>query len=230
MKVHHSEIHYSQRAGWLRAAVLGANDGLVSTASLLVGLAAAHTQAWEMMVAGFAGLVAGAMSMAAGEYVSVSSQADAQKADLEKEREELALNRKYELEELTQIYVQRGVQRELAQQVSQQLMEHDALAAHAREELGIFDLQKAKPLQAALASATTFVIGAGLPIITLSVLPHPQIGLWIFLSTSAFLFLLGAVAAQLGGASRIKGALRVGFWGMGAMIVTGLVGSLMSLS
>jgi VIT1/CCC1 family predicted Fe2+/Mn2+ transporter len=220
----HPELHRVQRIGWLRAAVLGANDGIVSTASLIVGVAAAEPVRSNVLVAGVAGLVAGAMSMAAGEYVSVSSQADTENADLARETGELSASPEYELNELQGIYVQRGLEPELARQVAEQLTAHDALSAHARDELGISAIQTARPVQAALASAATFSIGAALPLITAAVVPVSSI-IWIVSATSlVFLAALGGLAARAGGASTMRGVIRVTFWGALAMAITALIG------
>ena len=213
-----------QRIGWLRAAVLGANDGIVSTASLIVGVAAAEPVRSNVLVAGVAGLVAGAMSMAAGEYVSVSSQADTENADLARERGELSDNPEYELNELQGFYVDRGLEPALARQVAEQLTAHDALAAHARDELGISEIQTARPVQAAFASAATFSVGAALPLITAAVVPVSSI-IWIVSATSLlFLATLGGLAARAGGASTVRGVIRVTFWGALAMAITALIG------
>jgi len=222
----HIEKHRTDRIGWLRAAVLGANDGIVSTASLVVGVAAADVAHSEILIAGVAGLVAGAMSMAAGEYVSVSSQSDTEQADLERERRELATDYKHEQEELAAIYVKRGLDESLAKQVAEQMMNHDALASHARDELGISDLTTARPVQAAFASAASFAVGAIFPI--LIVLVSPRTALIPVEVTSAILFLalLGGFAAYAGGAPVIKAALRVTFWGALAMALTAGVGAL----
>ena len=222
----HRERHRTERVGWLRAAVLGANDGIVSTASLVVGVAAANSNQHEILVAGVAGLVAGALSMAAGEYVSVSSQADTERADLALEREELATQRPAEEKELSAIYVQRGLDPALARTVALQLMAHDALGAHARDELGLSDKFIARPLQAALASAATFSMGAALPILT--VLWAPPARLVVVVSGASLLCLatLGALAARTGGASAWKGAWRVAFWGALAMAATAGIGAL----
>jgi len=216
------EQHRSHRIGWLRAAVLGADDGIVSTASLVVGVASAAASRQDVLLAGIAGLVAGALSMAAGEYVSVSSQADTEGADLERERRELATQPEAEEDELTAIYVRRGLEPDLARTVARQLMAKDALAAHARDELGLTDEQAARPLQAALASAATFAAGAAIPILAI-VLTPPNV---IVVSTISLVCLigLGAMAARAGGASAIVGGLRVGFWGALAMTVTAGVG------
>jgi VIT1/CCC1 family predicted Fe2+/Mn2+ transporter len=226
MSVQHREQHRTDRIGWLRAAVLGANDGIVSTASLVVGVAAAHSQTREILVAGVAGLVAGAMSMAAGEYVSVSSQADTEKADLDRERKELATDGEFEHNELAAIYASRGVEPSLARQVAEQLMAHDALAAHARDELGISDMTTARPVQAAFASAGTFAIGAALPLVTVVATPSPALIPVVIAASILFLALLGGVAARAGGAPVVKAALRVTFWGALAMGLTAGVGAL----
>ena len=220
------ERHRSHRIGWLRAAVLGANDGILSTASLIVGVAAANSTQHEIVITGVAGLVAGAMSMAAGEYVSVSSQADTEKADLSSERKELANNNKFEHEELARIYVGRGLDPQLAKQVAAQLMEHDALGAHARDELGISKTNSARPVQAALASASSFSIGAALPLLMILIVSSHLLICEVFASSLAFLALLGALAARTGGASIWRGALRVTFWGALAMGVTAGIGAL----
>lgn len=222
----HHERHFAGRIGWLRAAVLGANDGIVSTASLLVGVAAANTDRADVLLAGVAGLVAGAMSMAAGEYVSVSSQADTERADLERERRELEEDVEYEHRELAEIYEQRGLEPELARQVAEQLMAQDALAAHARDELGITKIHSARPTQAAITSAITFSLGAALPL--LLALFSPADGLIpIVVAGSLFaLALTGGMAARAGGAGIALGAGRVTFWGALAMAATALVGTL----
>jgi vacuolar iron transporter family protein len=222
----HRERHRTQRIGWLRAAVLGANDGILSTASLVVGVASAHAPRNAILVAGVAGLVAGAMSMAAGEYVSVSSQADTEQADLNLERMELATNKEFELEELAAIYVQRGLDPSLAKQVAKQLTAKDALAAHARDELGISETLTARPIQAALASAITFAIGAALPLLTVIIAPVANLVPLVAGTSLAFLALLGGLAAHTGGAPVLKGAVRVTFWGALAMGVTAGVGAL----
>ncbi|MGE0455910.1 MAG: VIT family protein [Vicinamibacteria bacterium] len=221
----HRERHRTGRVGWLRAAVLGANDGIVSTASLLVGVAAAGATSHDVVVAGVAGLVAGAMSMAAGEYVSVSSQADSERADIERERGELATNEEHEREELAAIYVQRGLDPPLAQQVSAQLMAHDALGAHARDELGISDTLSARPVQAALASAGSFAVGAALPLLTAVVAAGVPVIPVIAGTALVFLALLGGLAAVAGGANAVEGAVRVTFWGALAMALTAGVGA-----
>ncbi len=222
----HRERHRSNRTGWLRAAVLGANDGIVSTASLVVGVAAAATSRNEIVLAGVAGLVAGAMSMAAGEYVSVRSQADTEKADLSKERAELEVDPRSEHRELAQIYVGRGLEPELANEVAKQLMEHDALGAHARDELGISETLKARPVQAAMASASTFSVGAALPLATAALAPESWIMASVMGLSLCFLALLGALAARAGGAAAAPGAARVTFWGALAMAITAGIGRL----
>lgn len=211
------EQHRADRIGWLRAAVLGANDGIVSTASLLVGVAAAQAARQEILVAGVAGLVAGAMSMAAGEYVSVSSQSDTERADLEREKKELATEGEREREELADIYIQQGLDPELAKQVAQQLMAHDALAAHARSELGISDLTTARPVQAALASAGTFAVGAALPLLTVLFTPRAALVPVVVAVSIVCLALLGGMGAWAGGAPILRAALRVTLWGVLAM-------------
>lgn len=220
------EKHRTHRIGWLRAAVLGANDGIVSTASLVVGVAAAETGQAAVLVAGVAGLVAGAMSMAAGEYVSVSSQADTENADLQREREELATQGEQELEELAAIYASRGLESDLARQVAVQLMAHDALGAHARDELGISAMLSARPVQAALASAGTFAVGAALPLLVAVLAPFNQLIWMVTASSLVFLALLGAVSARTGGAPVLRGTVRVTFWGALAMALTAGVGAL----
>jgi vacuolar iron transporter family protein len=220
------EAHRGDRIGWLRAAVLGANDGIVSTASLVVGVAAAEATRHEILVAGVAGLVAGALSMAAGEYVSVSSQADTEQADLALERRELAAQPEAEEEELTAIYVRRGLDRDLARTVARQLMAKDALAAHVRDELGLIEALAARPLQAALASAATFSIGAGLPVLTILVVPVTSLVPVVSIVSLLCLVALGAIAARAGGARAIVGSARVVFWGALAMAVTAGVGKL----
>ena len=227
MKAHrHVERHRTGRIAWLRAAVLGANDGIVSTASLVVGVAAASASTSAVLVSGVAGLVAGAMSMAAGEYVSVHSQADTEQADLSKERQELEASPAAELRELTGIYVARGLTPELAHKVAEQLTAHDALGAHARDELGMSEVFTAQPLQAALASAGSFAVGALLPLVVAALTPGPRLIVWVSIATLLCLAALGAVAARLGGAPRWKAVARVTFWGALAMAVTALVGSL----
>ena len=221
---HHAEGHRVERMGWLRAAVLGANDGLISTASLIVGVAAANSGPGAILVAGLAGLVGGSLSMAAGEYVSVSSQSDIEQADIARERRELATAPEAERRELAGIYVARGLTPELADQVATQLTAHDALGAHARDELGITDLSRAQPMTAALASAASFAVGALPPLVMALLVPAVQVTLVIFGGTLLLLLALGAFAARLGGAPLWRGALRVAFWGVAAMGVTGLVG------
>jgi VIT1/CCC1 family predicted Fe2+/Mn2+ transporter len=221
---HHHELHRIGRTGWLRAAVLGANDGLISTASLIIGVAAAHPEGSAVLLAGFAGLVGGSLAMAAGEYVSVSSQADSEQADLARERQELHSAPEAEQRELAGIYVRRGLTPELADQVAQQLTAHDALGAHARDELGITDFSRAQPLLAAIASAGSFALGALLPLLVTLLVPAAQMSLVIFAVTLLLLLALGAAAAQLGGARRLPAALRVAFWGALAMAITGLAG------
>ncbi|MDD5460446.1 MAG: VIT family protein [Methylococcales bacterium] len=222
---YHYEIHRSHRIGWLRAAVLGANDGIVSTASLIVGIAASHAAHNEILLAGIAGLVAGAMSMAAGEYVSVSSQADTEQADLVRERQELDENEHLEKQELQNIYMLRGLDPLLAAQVAEQLMKHDALGAHARDELGISGAGTARPVQAALTSAVTFAVGAVLPLLMVLIAPVSDLIIIVSLSSLLFLALLGSLAAHTGGSGLIKGAFRVTFWGALAMGLTAAVGS-----
>jgi len=226
MPIHHRERHRSQRIGWLRAAVLGANDGIVSTASLVVGVVAANATRNDVVIAGIAGLVAGAMSMAAGEYVSVSSQADTESADLARERRELDTNEEYERNELAAIYVKRGLEASLAREVALQLMTHDALSAHARDELGLSELHAARPLQAALASAITFAVGAALPLILTWVSPAAILAPAVCGGSLVFLAILGGLAARAGGASIVVGAARVTFWGALAMAATAAVGSI----
>lgn len=222
----HIERHRMHRIGWLRAAVLGANDGIVSTASLILGVAAAQANAGSILIAGVAGLVAGSMSMAAGEYVSVSSQADTESADLDRERKELADNPDYEHAELTAIYVERGLDRGLASEVARQLAEHDALGAHARDELGIQDTLSARPVQAALASAGTFAVGAALPLVVVLLVPLATLMWAVAGSSLLFLALLGSLSARVGGASMTVAAIRVSFWGALAMALTAAVGAL----
>ena len=221
-----SEVHFTDRIGWLRAAVLGANDGIVSTASLVVGVAAADSGRSGVMLAGMAGLVAGAMSMAAGEYVSVSSQADTERADLMRERQELATMPELELAELKAIYMERGLDSELAGQVARQLTARDALAAHARDELGMAAVHGARPFQAAWTSAVSFAVGAALPLLVAALTPGRGILPAVTGTSLCFLAVLGALAANAGGASMTRGALRVTFWGAFAMGLTALVGKL----
>ena len=222
----HHERHRSERVGWLRAAVLGANDGIVSTASLVVGVEAAAIPIAVLLIAGIAGLVAGAMSMAAGEYVSVSSQADAEQADLARERQELAADDRSERAELAAIYVSRGLDPALAKQVAEQLMAHDAIGAHARDELGISEVQRARPVQAALASAGTFSVGAALPLVIAMLAPVSRLAVAVTGMSLVFLAVLGWLAARAGGAKSLLGALRVTLWGALAMAITYGVGSL----
>lgn len=222
----HRETHRSQRIGWLRAAVLGANDGIVSTASLLVGVAAANVARGELLLAGVAGLVAGAMSMAAGEYVSVSSQSDTERADLARERAELKAQPESEHKELAAIYVNRGLAPELAQQVAEQLMNHDALGAHARDELGISEVLSANPVQAALTSAATFAVGAALPLLAAVVAPAALLVPVVAGTSLVVLTALGALAARTGGAPVLRASLRVVFWGALAMGLTAGAGKL----
>ncbi len=219
------EHHRINRSGWLRAAVLGANDGIVSTASLIVGVAAAHSSRGAVLVAGIAGLVAGAMSMAAGEYVSVSSQADTEKADLALERKELKRDSKNEHKELAAIYVDRGLDPLLAKQSAEQLMAHDALCAHARDELGITAHSSARPVQAAVASAASFALGAAMPLFSVFIIPQKILIAVIFATTLICLAVLGIVGAIIGGAPKLKAAVRVAFWGSVAMGLTAAVGS-----
>ncbi|MEM8684182.1 MAG: VIT family protein [Pseudomonadota bacterium] len=220
----HAEQHRSHRAGWLRATVLGANDGIVSTASLIIGVASAGASQQQVLVAGLAGLVAGAMSMAAGEYVSVSSQSDAEQADLLIEARALAENEDLEREELAEIYRQRGLNEQLAEQVARVLMAHDALAAHARDEIGISEIQAARPMLAAWSSATSFTIGAALPLCTAWLFHGARQVEAVAAASLLFLVILGSVAARAGGASMLRGATRVAFWGALAMVVTAAVG------
>ncbi|MDA5195120.1 VIT1/CCC1 transporter family protein [Govanella unica] len=220
------EKHLVGRIGWLRAAVLGANDGIVSTASLIVGVAAASAATSEVLVAGVAGLVAGAMSMAAGEYVSVSSQSDTEQADLARERAELAGQTEFEREELTQIYVDRGVDADLARQVADQLMAKDALGAHARDELGISEVTTARPIQAALTSAATFAVGAVLPLAMVLLLPRSVLVAGVSIASLLFLALLGGIGARAGGANIVRATVRVTFWGALAMALTAGIGAI----
>lgn len=222
----HSEHHRTHRVGWLRAAVLGANDGIVSTASLILGVAAAESGQGGVLVAGIAGLVAGSMSMAAGEYVSVSSQSDTEGADLSRERLELATDAKHEHAELAAIYVSRGLDVELANEVAAQLMAKDALGSHARDELGISDTLSARPVQAALSSALTFAVGAAMPLLLVVFVPHPALVWAVSGGSLLFLALLGALAARAGGAPVWKSVARVTFWGALAMVLTAGVGAL----
>lgn len=222
----HREQHRSERIGWLRAAVLGANDGVVSTASLIVGVASAEAQPQQVLVAGVAGLVAGALSMAAGEYVSVSSQADTERADITREKGELATQPQAEEDELTGIYARRGLEPELARTVARRLMAKDALGAHARDELGLTEELAARPLQAALASAATFAVGAAVPILTILVAPVARLSLAVSIVSLICLAALGAIAARAGGAPVAIGAARVVFWGALAMAITAAIGRL----
>lgn len=226
MRTRHYERHRTGRIGWLRAAVLGANDGIVSTASLVLGIAAAHASHANILVAGIAGLVAGSMAMAAGEYVSVHSQADTQNAELERERSELAADSEGEHKELAAIYIGRGLDAALARQVAQQLMAHDALDAHARDELGISDTFNARPIQAALASAASFSVGAALPLLAVVFTPIADLIAVVSVSSLIFLAVLGAVAARAGGANMRVGAIRITFWGALAMALTAGVGAM----
>jgi len=226
MPARHRERHRAEHTGWLRASVLGADDGIVSTASLVLGVAAAHGTHSSILIAGVAGLVAGAMSMAAGEYVSVHSQADTEKADLKRERAELKADSQGEHKELAAIYVGRGLDAALAKQVADQLMAHDALGAHARDELGISTTFEARPIQAALASAGSFTVGAALPLLVAAVAPVAGTIMFVSVTSLLFLALLGALAARAGGASVATGATRVTFWGALAMAITAGVGAL----
>ncbi|HDZ80929.1 MAG TPA: VIT family protein [Roseobacter sp.] len=230
MSRHHLENHNISRVGWLRAAVLGANDGLVSTASIIVGVAAAAAGSAEILLAGTAGLVAGAMSMAAGEYVSVSSQSDTEGADLARERQELIEQPDEELGELAATFVERGVSETIALEVARQLTKHDAIGAHAREELGITDHSTARPLQAAITSAITFAIGAAPPLLIVLIAPPGQIGVYVSVSAIGFLAVLGGLGAKAGGASVTRGAARVTFWGAAAMGATAIVGSIFGVA
>ena len=222
----HPEKHLVERIGWLRAAVLGANDGIVSTASLIVGVAAAAAKQNDVLIAGVAGLVAGAMSMAAGEYVSVSSQSDTERADLARERKELSENIDFEHAELADIYINRGVDQELARQVAQQLMAKDALAAHARDELGISEISTARPIQAALTSAATFAVGAAMPLLMIFLAPAGTLVPVVSGASLGFLALLGAIGARAGGANVLRATTRVTFWGALAMALTAGIGAI----
>lgn len=226
----HAENHLVSRIGWLRAAVLGANDGIVSTASLIMGVASASAGRSEILVAGVAGLVAGAMSMAAGEYVSVSSQSDTENADLARERKELQTQPEAELQELTQIYVARGLTPDLAHQVAVQLSAHDALASHARDELGIVEHLAARPVEAALTSAATFAVGAALPLLMVFIVPADLLVYVVAAASLVFLALLGAVGAKAGGADMLKATTRVTFWGALAMALTAGIGALVGVA
>lgn len=228
--MHHHETHKSHRVSWLRAAVLGANDGIVSTASLIIGFIAANAATQDILLAGLAGLVAGAMSMAAGEYISVSSQADTEKADLAQEKEALENHYEYELKELASIYEHRGLDKKLSLEVAKQLMEHDALGAHARDEIGITEIAEAKPIEAALSSAATFTIGAALPLLVAWLFPKESLMYSVSALSLVFLALLGAISAKAGGAPMLKAAIRVTFWSALAMAMTALVGSFFGVS
>jgi len=230
MKAHHRERHLTDRIGWLRAAVLGANDGIVSTASLVLGVAAAGATHSSVMIAGTAGLVAGAMSMAAGEYVSVRSQADSEQAALNLERKELAADNLGEHRELTAIYVGRGVDPALAKQVAEQLMAHDALGAHARDELGISETFRARPIQAAFTSAASFAVGAAMPLLAVGLVPGSSLIGFVSGTSLVFLAVLGGLAARVGGASVALGAMRVTFWGALAMALTAGVGKIFGIA
>jgi VIT1/CCC1 family predicted Fe2+/Mn2+ transporter len=222
----HPESHLVSRIGWLRAAVLGANDGIISTASLIVGVAAAAATRNDVLIAGVAGLVAGAMSMSAGEYVSVSSQSDTEQADLSRERKELKEDPKGELDELTEIYIKRGLDQPLARKVAQQLMAKDALTAHARDELGISEITAARPVQAALTSAATFSVGAAMPLLMVIVSPANVLVPVVSAASLGFLALLGAIGARAGGANVLRATARVTFWGALAMALTAGIGKL----
>lgn len=226
----HDESHLISRIGWMRAAVLGANDGIVSTASLIVGVAAAGSPKSAILVAGVAGLVAGAMSMAAGEYVSVSSQSDTEKADIARETAELTADPEAERRELTNIYVGRGLTPDLARQVAEQMMAHDALTTHARDELGLSETTTARPIQAALTSAATFAVGAALPLVVVALTPAAWICPAVATATLAFLALLGALGAKAGGAAKLKPVVRVVFWGAVALAVTAGIGALFGVA
>ena len=230
MQYRHRERHVTSRIGWLRAAVLGANDGIVSTASLVMGVAAAHAAQSSILLTGTAGLVAGAMSMAAGEYVSVHSQADSEHADLARESKELEADEESEHRELAAIYVQRGLDPELAREVARQLMAHNALDAHMRDELGITETLKARPLQAAAASAASFAVGAALPLLVVTLAPNKGLLASVFVTSLIFLALLGGIAARTGGAGVAKGSMRITFWGALAMVITAGVGALFGVA
>lgn len=225
-RLHHTENHLVERIGWLRAAVLGANDGIIATASLIVGVAASAATRNDVLLAGIAGLVAGAMSMAAGEYVSVSSQSDTEQADLARERGELAANPEAELEELAGIYVKRGVDQTLAHQVAKQLMDKDALTAHARDELGISEITTARPVQAAFTSALMFSVGAAMPLLMVVLSPVNMLVPLVSAASLAFLALLGAVGAKVGGANVLRATIRVTFWGALALAITAGIGKI----
>jgi VIT1/CCC1 family predicted Fe2+/Mn2+ transporter len=222
----HAEHHIGERIGWLRAAVLGANDGIVSTASPIVGVASAAASHSQVLIAGGAGLVAGAMSMAAGEYVSVSSQSDAEQADLARERQEIDTQPGLEQEELARIYVGRGLDENLAEEVARQLMDRDALAAHARDELGLSDITAARPVQAAMASAGSFTVGAGMPLLMVILVPGGTLIPAVSVASLLFLAILGAVGARAGGANVGRAMLRVSFWGALALAITAGIGRL----
>ena len=222
----HTENHLVERIGWLRAAVLGANDGIIATASLIVGVAAAAATQHDVLIAGVAGLVAGAMSMAAGEYVSVSSQADTEQADLAREAAELSANPEFEIQELSEIYVKRGVDEALARQVAQQLMAKDALTAHARDELGISEITTARPVQAALTSAAMFTVGAAMPLLMVVLSPTNLLVPVVSAASLGFLALLGAMGAKAGGANILRATARVTFWGALALAITAGIGKL----
>ncbi|PWY54665.1 hypothetical protein DGG96_16050 [Legionella qingyii] len=226
----HKEHHRIERIGWLRAAVLGANDGIISTASLLIGVAAAHTPYNGILIAGIAGLIAGAMSMAAGEYISVSSQADTEQSALQREKKELETSLANEIEELTTIYINRGLEPALAKEVVKQLMAKDALGTHARDELGITEISSARPLQAAMFSACSFTFGSLLPLSIIFIVPSTYLILTISVMTVLFLALLGGVAAQVGGARVLLGSVRVVVWGTLAMVVSAGIGSLLGIT
>ncbi len=230
MNVFHKEKHRTQHIGWLRAAVLGANDGIVSVASLVVGVAAANAVTNDILIAGVAGLVAGAMSMAAGEYISVSSQADTENADLEREKLELETDLEAEKIELATIYMERGLNKDLAKQVAEQLMQHDALGAHARDELGISEILIARPIQAALSSAATFAVGAAMPLLSVLAFPKSYLIFGVSIISLLCLALLGFVSAKVGGSPTIKAVLRVTFWGAFAMLVTAGIGALFNVT
>lgn len=227
---HLTDKHYSHRMGWLRAAVLGANDGIISVVSILVGVIAAGTDKDHILLVGVAALVAGALSMAAGEYVSVSSQSDTEKADLEIERKAIEEDWDTEMAELAMIYQKRGVSENTAQQVAKELMDHDALAAHAQDELGLSEIHSARPLQAAFASAASFISGAGIPVILVAILPIDNLGYIIAISSLVLLASLGAIAAKTGGANMLKGGIRMLIWGALAMLLTTYVGLMFGAS
>ena len=226
MRHRHAERHHTNRTGWLRAAVLGANDGILSTASLVVGVAASNASRSSVLVAGVAGMVAGAMSMAAGEFVSVSSQADTEKADIERERRELSEDNEFEHEELADIYIDRGLDKNLARKVADELMDRDALGAHARDELGITEALSARPVQAAFTSAATFAVGAAMPLLTILFTPQTRIIPIVFATSLLYLAVLGTLAAYAGGSPILKACARVMFWGAFAMGLTAAVGAL----